>query len=94
MLTKDIHGWERKREYEIKECRELEWVEGREDKSERLQFKNGWRTITFGHNLKESQAIRILTALQRTLPNVAQQLCSHPGGKKHFITMGLNQSRD
>src|SRR5215467_6798070 len=24
-LRKEVHGWERKREYEIKECRELEW---------------------------------------------------------------------
>lgn len=89
-LRKDIHGWERKREYEVKECRELEWMEGTEDKSQRLQFKTGWRTVTFGKNLTENQAIQILTALQQSLPNVAQQLCSYPEGKKHFITLGLS----
>ena len=89
-LRKEVHGWERKREYEIKECRELEWMEGSEDTPERLQFKIGWRTITLGKNLTENQAIQILTALQHTLPDVAQQLCSYPEGKKHFITLGLS----
>ncbi|HEY6386621.1 MAG TPA: hypothetical protein VIX91_13160 [Candidatus Acidoferrum sp.] len=83
-LRKEVHGWGRKREYEIKECRELEWMEGSEDAPQRLQFKFGWRTITFGKSLTENQAIQILTALQQALPNVAQQLCSHPEGKKHF----------
>jgi hypothetical protein len=89
-LCKDIHGWERKREYGLNECRELEWTEGTEDTSQRLQFKIGWRTVTFGNNLTENQAIEILTALQQALPNVAQQLCSYPEGKKHFITLGLS----
>ena len=88
-LCKDIHGWERKREYGIKECRELEWMQGAEDTPQRLQFRIGWRTITFGRNLTENQAVQILTALQQTLPDVAQQLCSYPEEKKHFITLGL-----
>ena len=89
-LAKDVHGWERKREYELKECRELEWMEGSEGRSQGLQFKIGWRTITFGKDLTENQAIQILTALQQTLPSAAQQLCSYPGGKEHFITLGLS----
>ncbi|MGC1418202.1 MAG: hypothetical protein WA817_23135 [Candidatus Acidiferrum sp.] len=89
-LCKDVHGWERKREYGLNECRELEWTEGTEDTSQRLQFKTGWKTVTFGNNLTENQAIEILTALQQALPNVAQQLCSYPEGKKHFITLGLS----
>ena len=89
-LCKDIHGWERKREYQTKECRELEWMEGSGDTSQRLQFKNAWRTITFGKDLTEDQAIQILTALQKALPEVAQRLCSYPEGKKHFLTLGLS----
>jgi hypothetical protein len=90
MICKDIRGWEQMREYEIKECRELEWMEPLEGTPQRLQFKIGWRTITVGKSLTENQAIQIFTALQQTLPNVAQKLCSYPEGKKHFITLGLS----
>jgi hypothetical protein len=89
-VSKEVHGWERKQEYSIRECRELEWMEGTEGRPKRLQCKVGWRTVTFGRNLTENQAIQILTALQETLPEVANQLCSYPEGKKHFITLGLN----
>jgi hypothetical protein len=27
-VRKEVHGWERKREYRIKECRELAWMQG------------------------------------------------------------------
>ena len=89
-VRKEIHGWERKREYIIKESRELEWVQGAEDTPQSLQFKTGWGTVTLGENLSENQAIEILTALQQSLPEAAQQLCSYPDGKKHFITLGLS----
>lgn len=89
-IRKDIHGWDRIREYEIRGCRELEWMEASKGAPERLQFKIGWRTVTLGKGLTENQAVQILTALQQTLPNVAQQLCSYPEGKKHFITLGLS----
>lgn len=89
-LSKDARGWERKRQYRINECRELEWMQSTEDNPQRLQCKVGWKTVTFGAGLTENQAIEILTALQQTLPNAAQQLCSYPEGKKHFITLGLS----
>jgi hypothetical protein len=89
-LSKGVHGWERKREYEIKQCRELEWMEGGEETSRRLQFKTDWRAIAFCENVTENQAVQILTALQQILPGVAQQLCSYPEGKKHFLTLGLS----
>ena len=89
-VRKGIHGWERKREYSIKECRELQWMQGAEDTPQSLQFKNAWRTVTLGENLSEDQAIEILTALQQSVPEAAQQLCSYPDGKKHFITLGLS----
>lgn len=89
-LSKSVQGWERKREYETKQCRELEWMEDREHESGRLQFKTDWRTISFGENITENQSIQILTALQQALPNVAQQLCSYPADKKHFLTLGLS----
>src|SRR5215472_7444461 len=30
-IRKEIHGWERKRKYRVKECHELEWMEGAEN---------------------------------------------------------------
>jgi hypothetical protein len=89
-VRKEIHGWERKREYSTKECRELQWMQGAEDTPQSLQFKNGWRTVTLGENLSENQAIEILTALQQSVPEAAEQLCSYPDGKKHIITLGLS----
>lgn len=88
-ITKEIHGWERKREYKVKECRELEWMQAAEDTPPKMQCKIGHRKIAFGENLTEDQAIQILTALQECLPEVAQQMCSYPGSKSHFITLGL-----
>lgn len=89
-LRKEVHGWERKREYEVRLCRELQWMERSEHSPQRLQFKIGWRTITVGRGLTENQAIQILTALQQALPKLAEQLCSYPEGKKHFSTLGLS----
>jgi len=76
-LCKGVHGWERKREYEVIKCGELEWREGGRGTPSQLQFKADQRTIVFGENLTENQAIQILTALQQILPSVAQQLCSY-----------------
>jgi hypothetical protein len=90
-VRKEIHGWERKREYSIKECRELEWMQDAEDTPQSLQFKTGrWGRVTLGESLSENQAIEILTALQKSVPEAAQQLCSYPDDKKHFITLGLS----
>ncbi len=90
-ISKGVHGWERKREYPVKDCSELEWMEGSEDKHAALKCRVGWKTITLGEYISEAQAIEILTALQRTLPDVAQIMCSFPEGKKHFISLGLNK---
>jgi hypothetical protein len=90
-ISKGVHGWERRREYQVKDCSELEWIEGSENTCPGLKCKVGWRTIKFGEYLSETQAVEILTALQRTLPDVAQRMCSFPEGKKHFITLGLNK---
>jgi hypothetical protein len=90
-IRKGIHGWERKREFRIEECRELEWEEGGKGKHLGLQCKVGWRTVKFGDNLSEKDAIEIMTALQQTLPDVAQKICAYPGEKEHFLTLGLNK---
>lgn len=89
-IRKGIHGWERKREYQINECSNLEWDAGQKGGSY-LTCKVGRWPIKFGNRLSENDANEILSALQRTLPDVAQKLCTYPGGKEHFITLGLNK---
>ena len=80
-VCKDFRGWERRREYKVSDCREMEWMERSDDSPQRLRCKSGWRTVTFADGISENQAIQILTALQQTLPGVAQQLCTYPEGK-------------
>lgn len=89
-IRKEIRGWERRRDYSVKECHELEWIQGAEDLPTRLQCKTDRGTITFGESLTEDQAMQIVGALQESLPEVARQLCSYPGSKKHFITLDLS----
>jgi len=91
IISKGVHGWERKREYQVKDCSELECKESSEHAHSSLKCRVGWKAVTFGEYISESQAIEILTALQRTLPDVAQKVCSYPEDKQHFITLGLTK---
>jgi hypothetical protein len=90
-IRKGIRGWERKREYQIQDCKELEWEEGSEGTNDGFKLKVRWRSISFGEYLPEDDAIAIMKALQNTLPDVAQKICAYPEGKEHFITLGLNR---
>jgi hypothetical protein len=90
-IRKGIHGWERKREYQVENCKKLEWQRARKNRSSGLRCKVGWRTITFAHNVSEDDTIKILTALQQVLPQVAQQIGVFPRGTEHFLTLGLGR---
>lgn len=87
----EIRGWERKKSYNLEDCSELEWCDGSEDVPSGLMCKVGWKTVTLSKHLTENDAIEILTALQTSTPDVAHKLCSYPGNKEHFITLGLTQ---
>ena len=76
-VRKGIHGWERKHEYPVNECSELEWQPGNNGHSY-LSCKVGRWPKTFGNGLSENEGIEILAALQQTLPDVAQKICSYP----------------
>ena len=89
-IIKEIHGWERKREFDVASCSELQWVSSSEGSRQGLQCKAGWKTIRFGSSLSENQALEIMTELQRALPQVAETLFSEPDAKKHFVTLDLN----
>jgi hypothetical protein len=86
-IVKDMHGWERKKEYGIEDCTELQVHDGSESHHNGLECKVKWRRITFGRNISENEAAEILAALQTTLPAVAKKLCSF---QEHFTTLRLS----
>lgn len=90
-VCKDIHGWERRQEYQISNCSELEWVPASEGRSAGLQCKIDRRKVIVGEDLSDDEVVEILTALQQKLPGVAQKLCSYPNSKDHFVTLGLGR---
>jgi vacuolar-type H+-ATPase subunit I/STV1 len=90
-VCKEIHGWERKKEYRVEDCSELEWSEGSEHQPPMLKCKADWRTVKVCEDLSEDESIEILTALQRSLPDVAQKICSYPKSKEHFLTLGIGK---
>jgi hypothetical protein len=90
-LRKEFHGWERKREYRIEDCSELEWSEATDKMPQRLHCKVCWKTVSFAKGLSEDQALEILGSLQQALPEVAQKLCSTLAGLEHFIALNLSR---
>ena len=90
-VCKEIRGWERKEEYRVEDCSELEWSEGSEHQPAMLRCKADRRTVKVCEDLSEDESIEILTALQRRLPDVAQKLCSYPRSKEHFLTLGIGK---
>jgi hypothetical protein len=92
VISKQILGWNRAREYALTDCRDLEWREPTgEGDTYGLRCKVGWRTVKFGEYISENEAIEVLTALQTSLPDVAQQMfATSPASKKHFTTLDLS----
>jgi hypothetical protein len=92
-VSKDIHGWERTKDYQTQECSGLEWEHSGGDRQTGLKCKIGLGTIHFGEGLSEDESIEILVALDRHLPELARKICSYPGSSEHFITLGLGNRR-
>lgn len=92
VITKEVLGWSRRREYRISDCSDLAWHEASDEgDTEGLSCKVGWRTVRFGEYIPESEAIEIFTALQTNLPEVADQMFgSSAPEKKHFNILDLN----
>lgn len=92
-LCKDILGWERRLEYRVEECTELQWHKPGEGDNSSLQCKVGWRRIRFGEYISEEQANEILAALQNKLPEVAQKMGPCPvRAKAHLLLSVLAES--
>lgn len=89
---KEVHGWERKKEYKVEDCTEFQWDEGAEGQRQGLKCKVGWKTVMICEGLSEDETTAILVALQKYLPDVAQRICSQPSDKEHFLTLGLGGS--
>lgn len=89
-IRKGTHGWERKHEYPVEKCSDLEWRTGGRG-GPYLSLSVGRGSVRFGKRLSEDAANEILTALQRALPDLAQKICSHPGSREHIVTLGLNR---
>jgi hypothetical protein len=89
-IRRYVLGWERTREYAVENCSELDWRKQSSEDRYGLQCMCGWRTIRFAQYVSESQAIEILTALQKELPDVAQRMGVMELGKGHFIRLGLS----
>jgi hypothetical protein len=50
-VCKEIRGWERKKEYRVEDCSELEWSEGSGNQLAARKCKVGWRTVKDGVNM-------------------------------------------
>jgi hypothetical protein len=91
-IRQGVHGWERKREYPIEQCSDLEWCQGRKGGSY-LAFRAGKHSIKFGKRLPEDTANEILIALQRALPDVAQKIAPPPGTENISSLLGLANNK-
>lgn len=87
-IRREIFGWERTREYLIQECSDLE-VQDMSGNPHGLQCRLGWRTIEFGDDLSEHQAIEVLSALRDALPEMVPMLFPSVDISKHFTRLGL-----
>jgi len=88
-IRKEVLGWTRYKTFPIEHCRGLAIHERREGDRSALEVKVGRRTVGFGDHISEDEAIEILTALQRDLPEVADRLMASPAEKSHFTTLKL-----
>ena len=66
VVCKEISGWERRHEYPIAECHEMQWDEGEgtEGDPQGVKFKAGRKWARFGAEISEKQANDIFVALQ------------------------------
>jgi hypothetical protein len=92
-VCKEIRGWERRREYPVTDCREMQWDEGEgaEGDPQGVKFKAGRKWIRFGSEISEKQANDIFVALQNNLPSAAALVFSYPEEKSSFLKLGLNK---
>ena len=93
VVCKEIRGWERRHEYLIAGCHEMQWDEGQgaEGDPQGVKFKAGSKWIRFGSGISEKQANDIFVALQNNLPSVAALIFSYSEEKSSFLKLGLSK---
>ena len=90
-IRRTILGWERTSTYRMDGCSELTWRVQDDRDHFALECKVGMRKIKFGQYVSEQQAQEILTALQQSLPDVAQKMgMSSEDRKSHIMRLGLS----
>jgi len=84
-IHKRVLGWNRKREYPIDKCSDLQWrVQGGRSG---LRCTLGRRTINFAYRISEDEASEVFAALKAALPNVAQRMLLP---NKYLTTLSLD----
>jgi hypothetical protein len=93
VVCKEVRGWERRHEYPIPECHEMQWDEGQgaEGDPQRVKFRAGRKWVRFGAEISEKQANDIFVALQNNLPAAAALVFSSPEEKSSVLKLGLNK---
>ena len=93
VVCKEISGWERRHEYPIAECHEMQWDEGEgaEGDPQGVRFRAGRKWVRFGAEISEKQANNIFVALQNNLPAAAALVFSYPEEKSSFLKLGLSK---
>jgi hypothetical protein len=75
-ICKEFNGWERKHEYQVADCSDLEWVGAAKGRPAGLQCKAGWRTVIVGKDPSEEEAAEFSRlckpAFQASLRNFAR----------------------
>lgn len=90
-MYREMHGWERRREYPVKECHEMQWDEGSEGVPQGVMCKVGSKWIRFGEDISEQQANRIFLELQERLPGVCASVFSFAEEGDSFLRLGLGK---
>lgn len=84
-ILKRVLGWNRRREYPIDKCSDLQWqVQGGRSG---LRCTLGSRTINFAYRISEDEASEVFAALKAALPNVAQRMLLP---NKYLTTLNLD----
>jgi hypothetical protein len=90
-VRKDLRGWESARGYFLSDSSQLEWFKGAEHEPSGLRCRVGTTPVMLAKWITEDESLEILTALQRAIPEAAEQLCKQPGGRKHFTTLAIGR---
>ena len=77
-ISTDLRGWNRKKEYPIQDCRELEWSPASGGSRSALTCRLDRNTILLAKDITEDESIEIVFALRQAYPEIAKTLVADP----------------